>query len=90
MLDRAATRLPFWRRATPIYQGSPYTYKVKIINPMKKRTLLFVTFAQLMEEFKSADFNVGYFETSKVWLVTSDDIKVMYKKFICGVMRLLN
>ena len=64
MLDRAATRLPFWRRATPVYQGSPYTYKVKIINPMKKRTLLFITSAQLMEEFKdqvptSADFNVG-------------------------------
>ena len=86
--------------------SSRYTYKVKIINPMKKTdsvirylnnftsTFMSVTAlrVQLMEEFKdqvpiSADFNVGYFETSqqsKVWLVTLDDIKVMYKKFPIG------
>ncbi len=47
---------------------------------------------QLMEEFKehvpaTADFQVGYFETnqqSKVWLVTSEDLDLLYGKYSKG------
>ena len=96
--------------ATVPSQGTskPYTYKVKIISPIKKKdvvirhlnhftskfTSVTALRVQLIEEFKdhvpsSVDFNVGYFETktnqqSKVWLVTSEDLNVMYKKFPVG------
>ena len=47
---------------------------------------------KLVETFKervpgTLDFNVGYYEGSqqaKIWLVTADDLKTLYRKFPKG------
>ena len=91
--------------STPVYSSAKaerFTYKVKIINPVKKSEVIvrhlhnfstkFTSVTELrvklINEFKeqvpdSIEFNVGYYDGSqqaKMWLVNSDDIKMMYQR----------
>ena len=87
-----------------------YSYKVKIVNPLKKSDVVVRELhhynskfesvvslrMKLIEQFKehvpnTVDFSVGYYEGqqhTKVWLVTSDDLKSMYTKFSGGQLTL--
>ena len=70
-------------------------YKVKIINPKRKREAITGILHNFHEKFKThimdefgekiprdLTFSVGFFENStKNWLLRDEDLSVMYKKF---------